>query len=374
MKKQFYIKCSIALFCMISSFSGCKFVREIDVNIDDIAPSLEVEKTDSTIPITENPVTIVVEESGLIDEEAVLAYFYGMSRDELVEADCVMEEGDDEVLVGSIYHKDGIVVNYTYESIWNYNWFSMHESNDMVGVCYERVLEEKFLQNEISNSLTTLYPEGELEGCSREDAIAACAPLVEACGYKDAQVDVYVMKKDVLNNCKELAHMEDPQNPYPAPGEDDSAKWEEKDEAYFLVYRSVLNGRLLDTSKYMMYCVYVPERGRVVLAYARPPLVVTETLEETELISAEAAVEEVLRLLKVESQDDVTIVGISMVYSPRYAQVSEDLERKTIDPCWRIDYELPEEWFEKFYNLYYRDDGTILINAIDGQENKYSIY
>ncbi len=372
MKKQYYLKWSIVLFCMISSFSGCKFVRNVDINIDDITPTLEVGNTDPTIPITENPVTIVVEEGDSIDENALLAYFYGMSREELLAEDCVTEEMGGETLLGSIYSRDGIVVSYTYKNEWNFNGFIMHDTNSNVGIRYEHVLEEKFRRNEISNSLISMYPEGELESCSKEDAIVACAPLAEACGYEDAQVNAYVMKKEVLNNYKEQARVADPNAIFSAPGQGDDIEWKEEHEAYFLVYRAVLNGRILDTTKYILYCVYVPELGRVVYANARPPLVVTETLEETELVSAETATEEALRLLKVESQNDVTITGISMVYSPGYDQANETLERRTIDPCWRIDYELTDEIFEKYQTLYYEDDGTILINAKDGKENKYS--
>lgn len=61
-----------------------------------------------------------------------------------------------------------------------------------------------------------------------------------------------------------------------------------------------------------------------------------------------------------------------MIYSPRYEQVKRGLEKRVVDPCWRIDYELGENLKDNSL-LYVDDSGTVVINAVDGRQNKYTM-
>ncbi len=302
-------------------------------------------------------------------------------------------------------------LSYIYEHGKNRNVLYFMDMREAAGSRYEDVLEDKFIDNEISKRLMEMYPEEELENCSKEEAIAICAPVAEVCGYGDALVNVYVMKHEVLNNYAQevgimnTTHFRNAPDPeydynyvhtlqrkissatktedtellvqlltelsaYNASDDDKRIEWTEKHDAYLLVYQTQLNGRILDSMYYNLICIYVPAYERIVYMKADCPLVVTETLEEVPLVTQEEAVEEMLRVLKISSMDDITITSISMVYSPRYEQADHELERRTIDPCWRIDYELSENLREQPL-LYNDDDGTIFINAIDGRENKY---
>ncbi len=99
MKIQNYMKLFVGMLGITLTLSGCKFVREIDVppnighiNVDDGNVGNRNDGLSDNIPITENPVTIVVENRAFIDEEAVLEYFYGQSKEELQKAGYLEEK------------------------------------------------------------------------------------------------------------------------------------------------------------------------------------------------------------------------------------------------------------------------------------------
>ena len=93
----------------------------------------------------------------------------------------------------------------------------------------------------------------------------------------------------------------------------------------------------------------------------------TNIEQEIELITKEEAVANALPIIPVESEEDITVTNISLVYSPRSEQLfDKETEVKVINPCWRIDYVIKEDKITT--DQYQNDDGTVLINAVDGFE------
>lgn len=413
MKRWKYVVLALSLV----SLSGCKFVRPTDadnrVHKDDFSNLVDqdvIEQTkqddndETSIPVTENPVSVLVGYGDAVDYEALVRFFYKESTEDL------KEEGYLEESENSVYsffadcEKDDIELDY---SEWKngHSEFRMFDNEGDAGRRYHDVLNTNFFYNEVSQRMIDLYPEKDLDSAAREEAIAFCAPLAEACGYGDAQVNVYAITKETMNNYSQLARayvepalkrppyaefektvtladimaatkagneelaeelkaiMEAEQNQEIPP-------WTDESEGYLLVYRTVLNRRLMDCTYFSMWCVYMPAYQKVVYAYGERSMEVTETLEEVNLISEEEALAEALRVAKIDSVDKITLKRISMVYSPRYDQARVELERRIVDPCWRIDYELNDELKNNATVALY-DDGTILINAVDGRENKY---
>ena len=394
MKSRIYIMAFMVLG--MSVLSGCKFIREPDFQsselleqIPDVSPSIAVTKEPSvsvtveptkipSVPITEEPVSIVVDCGAEIDMDAVYDYFYQQDKEMLLEEGYIEEHYSEEgILICDWCEKDGLEMAYYYENQFNRSSLGVYLAGESA---YEGVLWYKFYENEISSCMKHLFPEEDLEGCSREEVIAICTPLANACGFGDAQVSVYTIKHEIMNNYAKEAHVdisgyngsESEWNAKQIGAPENRDMWTEKDDAYILVYQPILNGRLLDSKYYQCVFIYVPERESVVYVETGRSLVVTETLEPVELITKDNALMEVMRLLEIKSTDDIIFKGVSMVYSPRYDQANETLERRIIDPCWRIDYEMNEEIRKKHYGRYYLDDGTIMINAIDGKVNQYA--
>lgn len=421
------IKLMLCLFGIVITFSSCKFVREVDIGAiknPQNVPTQEVgnsQNTDGTdqedpsiskaiqpfdwnnLPSTEGVVSVAVEDGPSIDVEAVLQFFYGEGKEALTKDGSLTEyEGVDD---GSFEcEKDG--VEFSYAGKYNLDEQSIYviDKREAAGIRYREVLGLRFLTNEISQVFLDIYPEEDLENCSREEAIAACAPLAKAMGYENAQVNAYAMKKEILNNFAKLSRAEkyglnfsapDPEYDYKYIeeqeekarqngdykaitgymehmfGNDEKIEWTERTEAYILVYRSVWNDLVMDTSNdYMLLCVYVPAYGKIVYVDGTQSLVHTN-LEEKELMSAEDAVAEVLRVQKIASEKDIIVRNISLVYSPRAKQILPNLEQRIIDPCWRIDYQLSDDLLKR-NPKFETDDGTLMINAIDGKENRWS--
>ena len=420
--KRIKIWCCFLL--SLSLLSGCKFVRPTDADklkndeslenvaiddgkipLSDLLKPNEDETQTVTVPITENPVSIVIDHGENVDVNSFVEYFFGESTDDLQEeGDLQATWSNDESYIQEVVcFKDNIELVYERKKDGRSRFWAWNHDGD-AGYRYEEAID-KFTSNEISQRLMDLYPEEDLELCSREEAIAFCAPLAEACGYKDAKVSVYALTKEVLNDYPERArtftNAKELEPPYSNmektvsmadiiaaqdAGDEELAKalekkwkeelerengvWTDEFEAYLLVYRLVLNGRLLDSTYFSMRCIYVPAYEKVVYVYGESSVAVVETLEEVALITEEEALAEALRVARIDSVDKITLKGISMVYSPRYEQANPSLERRVIDPCWRIDYQLSEELMNNA-TVAVTDDGTILINAVDGRENKY---
>ena len=197
-QKIWMLTCGI--FFTSAMLTGCKMVREVDTGQVNIATPTSTETvqqptnptvTESPIqtPVvtmepTENPVTIKVANGNILDAEELFRYFYGEEKETMVDQGYVEEFWYEEYYLGCKCDKGGIVFNY----VNGYNFHAGFASNqfemsDMrhggASVSYKPMcgLGERYSQKFMER-----YPEIDLESCSREAAIAACAPLAQICG------------------------------------------------------------------------------------------------------------------------------------------------------------------------------------------------
>lgn len=416
MKKQKIWLLLCGLLAVSAGVSGCKMVREIDtgdVNITTPTPTEEVKQSENpdvtespsqtpivTMEPTENPVTIVVENGPVLNEKEILSYFYGQDKETLIEEGYLEEHWYGEHKLGYACDKSGVLLQYTYaynlDAGDSLNFISVRDMrNGGAAAAYEEVCElgyigeYKFLEN---------FPEIDLESCSRAEAIAACTPLARICGYEDAQVKAYAVTEEYLKEFTEYwvntnGHHHSAPKPdyeYVSQCDIDAAResgneqlaqelesklefddceiveWTKEHEAYIIVYRSMLNGLVLDDKEYNMYCIYVPLYDSIVYVNATQPLIATEGKEETNLMTQDEAIAKMLLYLGIENLEDITITGISMVYDAEYEKVNQNQEEWTIDPCWRIDYILSDRLAEM--PMYKKDkyDKAVTIDAVDG--------
>lgn len=248
-----------------------------------------------------------------------------------------------------------------------------------------------YLNEGLGTAMGKIFPSTDLEGSTRDGAIAACKKYAEACGYADADVSVFAMSADALNQ-----YMKDYSFTIGAPDPNYQAEtkeayyqmllrrfdaeeaedfetvekidqerikdrqvqfiaWEKKDEAYLLVYRPKINGLPIDAALQSLQIVYLPETDRVVHLKAYVPFVL-KSAERKTIIPKEQAISAAMLDLGIENTDEFEIQKVELVYSYRATQIQGD--QVEIEPCWKIDYQIP--------SMHYRDTGSIRINAVDG--------
>lgn len=418
-RKKAIFWCSV-LVLVLSCFSGCKMVREVEIDKVNIVtptpteegktsvnPTVSVSPTQSpvvTMVPTENPVTIVVENGSDLNEEAILAYFYDTDKETLVAEGYLEELWYEEQKLGFNCDKNGVILYYTYEYTvdgWtSYNSFSIEDvGNGGASWAYERVCDLGYIG---TPRFYEKFPEIDLESCSRAEAIEACASLAQICGYGDAQVNAYAVTESYLEEFvqywtkvyEETGRQPDQSAPKPTyeyvsqrdidkareegneqlakelenkPGfyECENVDWTKEHEAYIIVYRPILNGCILDSREYYMYCIYVPLYDSVVKVSVVQSLVAVEGKEETNLMTKDEAIAKAVRYLEIDSLEDITITGISMVYDTEYEKSNPGLEERTISPCWRIDYVLSERLLERPTYQKSKYTGTVVIDAVE---------
>ena len=369
--------------CIGTCMVGCNMQRGVTIHN-------ELNGGNNTEDI--NPVNISVEYGEEFDVEAITDYFY----DSTVE-DLVANSGATDTETEFLCEKDGIELTYSKGQ----NYLSLNDWREYAGSSYGHLLRQQFFFNEMSQRLMEWFPEGELENYSSQKVVKACEQFAKACGYGEAQVTIYAMELEGLWEAAKFMSLDGDFNTAPNPdyeyisgneissamekGDTELAlklmkqkysepqnaiEWEKKHEAYLLVYRTRVNGMLMDSKQHGMWCIYVPEYERVVIAEVGCPLITTNIEQETELITKEEALAKALPVIQVESEEDITVTNISLVYSPRTEQLFvEETEEKVLNPCWRIDYVIKEEKITT--DQYQNDDGTVLINAVDGFEVEY---
>lgn len=271
------------------------------------------------------------------------------------------------------------------------------DNKNAAGMCYDIYDIPGFLYNGIGSSMEKQFPKEDLKSCTREEAIKQCEKYAVACGYKDADVQVYAMTKEALNRvCKinnTTTAAPDPNFYHPfseaekwrlnkerqeALEKEDTdlvqsieqkmtelneisyIQWEEKDEAYLLIYRPYVNNLLVDGWGQTLVIVYVPQLEKVVLVKGYSPVQVSKK-QEKKLISKEVAISTAMLDKGIEDVSKFKIKSIELVYSTRAVQFEAD--EPSMNPCWKINYSYPE--------MAEDDEGSIWIDAVTGFVSKY---
>ena len=345
--------------------AGCRLKKDVNLEYDqNSAQDEELFRVELSVPELE------YESIGLtlLGLSAEVLEDYHLSDD--IAADGVdMYEYETQLLI--IMHEQGLI---EYE-----------DEKNLAGSIYRSAVKVDFWEyTYLQERLRREHPE-ELESCSKEEALSFCDPIAKACGYSDSVVQTYAFSKDQLAG----AGVGAPYSDYEyvslneiydlrAQGREEeagsaSAKrngnlyhgnvWEKEHEAILVVYRNRINDKVLDMGMDSLFLVYVPSYKKVMYAAGGYPSLVKEQTGEKASLTEKEAVEEFLVYLNDDSEDDIEILNVEMVYSYRRSSGGKGLEQRFADPCWRIDYRLGET----FGSLRRAEDpGTVIIDAIDG--------
>lgn len=363
----------VFLLCCIAFLPGCELKKKVDVTLEEGSFGPQDAAVGEVLQV----------ENGSFEPEDVVPVFLGVSAGEA--EGYIYPKYNTET--NKLYETDGIMMAYTSDYIL------YTDDNDGAASCYSMICypSSSWVWNSLGSSLRNAYPEDSLESCTREEVLAACQPYADACGYADADVQVYAMSLEMLQkNSEAKGEISAPGPGFEVvtygeiaeaenAGEEEKAEafknqmysatkrgisWQKKDEAFLIIYRPYLNGLVVDSFLQRMTLIYAPQYQKVVYAEAYAPFSVLDTGDETKLISKETAVSETMLSLGAESEEDMTVNHIELVYSVRGEELAED---GTVSPCWRIDYDLKKGSEEAMH----MDGGTTLINAIDGHVSTY---
>ncbi len=310
-----------------------------------------------------------------MDADVLTELLLGMSVDEIGESGSVYWEAyDDETvhlslsidLEGKERQFTFATYNSEYEGAWS---------------CYSLVGLSQVSQglNDQGNSIRGLFPEEDLDTCSREEAIEACRPYAEALGYTDADVEVYAWNLEYLQETskergsssapgpgyekvtlkqrielnEKLAALEEGSDEYNAVLEEigrlreqrhDGAThnryypWEKKHEAMILTYQQHLSGYDMGPSFDSLFILYVPAYGVPIYLQGFTAYAVIEMIEEVPVISEEAALESMNMLMGYTSEDELEVLEMRLLYaSETILEEGTDLVCKAV-PCWNIEY------------------------------------
>lgn len=363
----------VFLSCCIVFLPGCELKKKLDVTLEETASGTQAPAVGEVVYV----------ESGNLDREKVVQTFLGVSAEEAEKY--IHPKYNSET--NKLYETNSIMLSYAQDMLL------YTDDNEGAASCYKMACYPNgaWAQNSLGSSIRKAYPEESLEGWTKEEVLAVCRPYAEACGYENADVQVYAMTLEVLQkSAEEKGNISAPgpgfevvtygeiadaneagdtekaealrEQMYSATGR--GISWQKKDEAFLVVYRPYLNGLVTDSFLQRMTIIYVPQYQKIVYAEAYMPFSILDTGDETELISREAAVSETMLSLGAESEEDITINNIELVYSVRREELAE---KGMVSPCWRIDYDLKRGSEEAMY----MDGGTTLINAIDGHISTY---
>ncbi len=296
-----------------------------------------------------------------------------------------------------LYENEFEIVNVSQNGQSKSSYITYTDNKNAAGICYDIYDISGFLYNGIGSSMEKQFPKEDLKSCTRDEAMKQCEKYAVACGYEDADVQVYAMTKEALNRVcninKTTTAAPDPNFYHPfsetekwrlnqerqealekedtdlvssieqkmaALNEVSYIPWEKKDEAYLLIYRPYINGLLVDGWGQTLVIVYVPQLEKAVLIKGYSPVQVSKK-QEKKLISKETAISTAMLEKGIEDVSKFGIKSIELVYSTRAVQF--EVDEPSMNPCWKIDYSYPE--------MAEDDEGSIWIDAVTGFVSKY---
>lgn len=377
MKKK---KILLIVFFTTTLLCSCKFMKEVDVTLSNLTETdIESFSEETKDELTGEIISI---QQVNVDVGTMTETFLGLS----------LEEAEPYIVLSPYDDPNKEITNPLYEIgtkslICTENMFVFYDYIDNAGDCYESmILSNIYLNPCLTEGMRSIFPLEDIDTCSREEAIAFCQPYAEACGYLDADISVYAMTLESLENISEKFY-----NGHTAPQDGlhimmrreywekveagemteeemselryptSFAPWEKKHEAMLLVYRPYINGLIMDSQdSQILIIVYAPYYNGIVFAEGYVPNEELEVSSVETLISKEKAVSKLITSIGANSQEDIMVSNISLVYSARSSRANLAL------PCWRIDYTYPEHYDNMGINQY-----TILIDAVDGQVSKF---
>lgn len=370
----------VSIAAMTFLLSGCRLQKQFDVELPSkervSLDSQEEESTDenkSQEELMGKVYTIVGSNSCELGDMSQL--IFGVSAEE------VEQYVDLHNVPNSYQREDG----------WYFYWGSysaeFYDRKYSLNLCYNNFMLSQYYSG--TQAYRQLHPLEDLDACSKEEAIAFCAPYAEILGYGEAKVEVYAWTLDFLQDESLPYHHSAPDETWQFPirkqvweeledsGMDEEEilneyltraneimmhgdiPWEKKHEALCLIYRPYFNGlEMVSRSQYLLL-IYVPYYEEIVYGFTVFPFKPGEMLGEYPLISQEEAVSNAMASLNINPNRSGNFVvdEITLVYTMVYRQPENDdgnTDWRRLDPCWRIDYSRGTS------------KDTIFIDAVDG--------
>lgn len=374
MKRKGIVGLGLTLL-LCGSICGCKMRRELEVTLDN---ELVTEEFTGSLEVN------YVRRKD-IDLESILNVFLGESEEtaeQYIPPYSKEQEG--------YYEKDGCELTYVVGKVCEY----IDLSEGGIGLCYQAACDPRsywYVHGAVGGWLRDFYPLEDLDSCSKEEVIEACQPYVQAYGYAtDIEVNVYAMTLETLEDAwsEWKGHAPDPD--YEVPGIDairkagktegsekayelqlqrqnavcQNQKWQKEDEAFLMIYRSCIDGKTVHGSSSQLKLIYVPALDKVVYASGQYILETMDTKEQYEnLIDREKAVSEAALALNAP-QELLEVESIELEYyvAPTVGSAENG---EALIPCWTIEYKKTDALLNE--RLSRTVNGTILINAVDGQ-------
>lgn len=362
---------------VIVCFSGCQLQKQVDVKLtsqEDVSLDNEnkelIEENESENELMGTVYAVLQEPA--CDLEDMSQLIFGISSEEL-------EQYSD-------YHN--LENTYQREDGWHFFWSNLsaefYDAKYGLDTCYSGLVEKQIYTD--PQAYRQLHPLEDLDTCSKEEAIAFCAPYAKVLGYEEAEVEVYAWTLDFLQDETLIVHSGAPDENWQfstrqqvwdeledsGMSEDEilieyltrqselvrgDAPWEKKHEALCLIYRPYFNGlQMVSRSQYLLL-IYVPYYEEIVYGRVIFPFQAGEVLGEYPLISKEKAISNAMVGTNSNSSTNFIVDDITLVYTMVYREPEIDDENadwRRLEPCWKIDYSKGTT------------KNTIFIDAIDG--------
>lgn len=352
---------------LILSLCGCQFEREVNDFIESGSNATGEATVEST---EEEAITVPILRLDYKEEqfkeydygEALAQLIYGMTEEE------AMIYQFDEMNPGKRETK-----TWHYTERQNYFYFGTSEYNK--ANCYGSMLQSEAVS---AWELRRLWPEEEIDTCTKEEAIAACAPYASALGLENdaVTIETYGITLDYFNNDywvwtgapsesfeyytwwerqakKEEGLEEEATQMWLSNMQGNTIEdcpWQKEHEAILVVYRMHVDGIEINSGRQEVRMVYVPYYDEVVCAQGRMPFGKKEVIEEVTLILKSEAI----KIAFHEMGSGITIEDVTLVYD---LEDEDEFDGKTelkAIPMWRVDY------------IFGGRNGSIWMNAVDG--------
>lgn len=340
-QKYLGIFASVVVFAL----SGCRFRREISVSLPDESEeqiqaesNTNIEKEDDRNYLE----SVKLKRNDNTDLNQFAQLLLGVQTIEEAE-----QYKPKHSLGDYYYEKDGTLAIYNKDFAIYYG-----DDNDGMESSYSRLMSPF----EYGALLRGMYPEEELDFCTKEQAIKACEKYAKLCGYEDAEVSSYAITLDAIEKINKIVQVGAPGEGYEVvtrgqvellrdEGKDDEADalrdkidsgaernlpWTKEYEAIILIYHLKLNDVLVDSRNQQLEIVYVPYKNKIAVLSATIPYEPEKISEKHELISKEKAMSQAVQVLGT----DVKILTLSLVYVMEYDENGDE----NAVPAWKINY------------------------------------
>lgn len=317
--------------------------------------------------------------------EGILTAFFGKT----------LKEAEDDLIPMEEYQKafryeaDGISFSASYmdletdEEQPHVRYLRYENLNYGLSECYSMPVTQIFTTAISDRNVRQVFPLENLDSCTKEQVLEFCNPLAEALGYNEANVSVYAVTIDDINenlgklrtmNIFQCAPSENHQvvslheiRALEAEGKDTSAlhairyarqdcgqEWGKKDEVLFVLYQQVIDGYPVVCNEWDSYICYSPYYDAIVFAECATPYQLTSVISENELVSREEALGQALLIDNVDLDAELENYSVSLVYA--FQQEMGDMTSKRMIPCWEVQYTLKNE------------TKTVIVDAVNGEE------